>query len=431
MPFRTFSCIRTLFGCAAILLLSLGGCAYRGAVDESGYKPAPATGGNGAPIGKSSVAFIDSAPLESLTVGYPIGNMPFSMKIGPALHDALLQDLRGTFQTVDTVQAFNKNGSDDFYAFIDHLTWRRVPNANPNVEIYTLSLRFVIVDREQQALISDYRPTTEMFLKHPGGAVAASFATAITLGVLGPVTEQIKNDSWGGEVQTKLKGGIDAIANQINQDLQNDQRLQTLATLGPIDTGPGPDTKTAAGKPGYGKYLDSVVLVRTGDGFGSGFFVGTEGLIVTCRHVVGNAKTVKIKRRDGTSFDGAVIAVDQSRDLALVRIPGAGYPALRIQHGGEAVIGSDVVAIGTPEGMSWTVSKGIVSGLRSARSARLVQTDAAVSPGSSGGPLIDVDSGQVVGVASLAMGGDGAEKLNFAIASEEIDKAFGDKVPAR
>lgn len=415
-----------LLGFAAMLLLSA--CAYKGTVDESGFTPSAVVGGNNGPLGKSSIAFIDSAKLEDFTIGNTTGPYPFQMKIGPALKDSIIQDLRGMFATVDTTSRMDNGDLHDFYAVIETAGWRGWPGNNAAIETYGLGLHLVIVARAQKAIIGDYRPAVLVTLKHSGGETVASALSLMSMGVLAPVTEPIKNDAWGQEVQTKLKTAVDNLANQLNYALQHDQRLQTFVALGPIDLGSGSvPVRDTNGSP-YGKYFDSVVIVRRETSIGSGFFVSADGLIVTCRHVVGTSQKVSVQRRDGSSLDADVIATDPERDLALIKIPGSGYPALPLLQR-EPVIGDEVIAIGTPEGVPWSVSKGIVSGLRSARTARLVQTDAAISPGSSGGPLIETHSGRVAGINFMIMGGAQAEKMNFAISSAEVTSAFPAQLP--
>lgn len=410
--------------------LLLAACAYKGTVDESGFTPTAVAGGNNAPIGKSTIAFIDSAKLDDFTVGNIAGAFPFQMKIGPALRESIVDDLRGMFQTVDIEPKLDMaNDRHDFYAIIETAGWRGLSGINTGSETYGLALHLVIVAREQKAVIGDYRPVVTVTLNHTGGEAVASTLSLMSMGVLAPVTEPLKNGAWGQEVQTKLKGGIDDLANQINTALQRDQRLQTFIALGPIDFGNASVPVRETAESPYGKYFDSVVIVRHDNSIGSGFFVSDDGLIVTCRHVVGGNQTVTVQRRDGSSLEGAVIATDPERDLALIRIPGSGYHALRLLDD-VPTIGDEVIAIGTPEGVPWSVSKGIVSGLRSARAARLVQTDAAISPGSSGGPLIETRSGRVAGINFMIMGGPQAEKMNFAISSAEVTTAFGDQLGA-
>jgi len=107
----------------------------------------------------------------------------------------------------------------------------------------------------------------------------------------------------------------------------------------------------------------------------------------------------------------------------LVRNAGRSGPG-RLSGGEHAGIGNDVIAIGTPVGLDWSVSRGIVSAVRIDGSRRLIQTDAAVNQGNSGGPLIELASGYVVGVNTIVIRKDIAEGLNFAVSSQDVRITF-------
>ena len=156
----------------------------------------------------------------------------------------------------------------------------------------------------------------------------------------------------------------------------------------------------------------------------SGFFVSSDGLIVTNRHVVGDENTVAVRTRDGGVGLGHVISRSTLKDLALIRMPGSHFTHLRLSNGAQAGIGNDVIAIGTPEGLAWSVSRGIISAVRDVGRVHLVQTDTAINHGNSGGPLIDLTSGMVVGVNALGFRRDLAEGLNFAVSSEDVLATF-------
>lgn len=168
----------------------------------------------------------------------------------------------------------------------------------------------------------------------------------------------------------------------------------------------------------------SVVTVTTGDnsGHGSGFFISEDGLIVTNYHVVKNNKKVNIILSNNLSFVGDVIRTDINNDLALVKISGNGFkPFLLSESEDNNQIGAEVYAIGTPNDkkLSQTVSKGIVSGNRLLDDKSYIQTDVSVSPGNSGGPLID-KNGIVLGVITLKVIDKGVEGLSFALPSSSI-----------
>jgi S1-C subfamily serine protease len=174
----------------------------------------------------------------------------------------------------------------------------------------------------------------------------------------------------------------------------------------------------------YDDFLNCVVVVRSSRGIGTGFFITSDGYLVTNAHVVENDPSVSIKLRTGRTILGNIMGINKDRDLALIKVDGTHYSWLTLGSIQDAGVGSDVLAVGTPEGLDWSVSKGIVSALRSAGGINLIQTDAAINLGNSGGPLIALSSGKVIGVNTLTFRKDLAEGLNFAVSAEEVSKAF-------
>jgi serine protease Do len=147
---------------------------------------------------------------------------------------------------------------------------------------------------------------------------------------------------------------------------------------------------------------EAVVTVESGVSTGSAFYVSQDGYLLTNSHVVGDAKFVRVKLATGRSTVGEVLRVDRQRDVALVRTDPVtfGVLALRPQA---ASVGEEVHAIGSPFGdqLSGTVTRGVLSARRVIEGVAYLQSDVAINPGSSGGPLIDV-SGMVVGITQLA-----------------------------
>ena len=183
----------------------------------------------------------------------------------------------------------------------------------------------------------------------------------------------------------------------------------------------------------YDPYLNSVVVVRSSIGEGAGFFVTKDGLLVTNHHVVGGDSSVYIELRNGKKYKGTVLAVKEALDLALVSIPTKSQAFLTLARPNESGVGSDVLAIGTAKGLSWSVSKGIISGLRdgadfniggSSDDVLLIQTDAAINPGNSGGPLILLDNGHVVGVNTISFKKHIAEGISFAVSADNVRSTF-------
>jgi S1-C subfamily serine protease len=165
----------------------------------------------------------------------------------------------------------------------------------------------------------------------------------------------------------------------------------------------------------------AVVTVQAPGGRGSGFFVAAD-TILTNVHVVGSSAGVTIRRADGSTMNARVESTAPAYDIAVLKVdaPRADQTIIRMGSAADARVGQEVIAIGTPLGfLQNTVSRGIVSGLREVDGSTLVQTDAAINAGNSGGPLLD-RNGTAIGI--IKSGYQGRDGLSFAIA---IDHARG------
>lgn len=142
----------------------------------------------------------------------------------------------------------------------------------------------------------------------------------------------------------------------------------------------------------------SVPTVITATGTGSGFFISSDGYLLTNRHVVGTDKVVKIELPTGRELIGEVVRSDVARDVALIKTEPVDMPALSIRED-EPNIGEVVYVIGSPLGDTFNTSltRGILSGYRVLDKQRLLQSDVNILPGNSGGPLLDT-GGRVIGI---------------------------------
>lgn len=163
---------------------------------------------------------------------------------------------------------------------------------------------------------------------------------------------------------------------------------------------------------------------RRGSGFGSGFILSEDGYIVTNAHVVAGASGITVALPDRRQYDATLIGADPRTDIALLKVNASGLPTLELGNSDGLNVGQWVLAIGTPFGFDYTATQGIVSALSRSlpdeNYVPFIQTDVAVNPGNSGGPLFDTE-GQVIGVNSQIFSRSGGYMgLSFAIPSNVV-----------
>ncbi len=173
-----------------------------------------------------------------------------------------------------------------------------------------------------------------------------------------------------------------------------------------------------------GKYVK-----RNENGFGSGFIISSDGYIITNCHVVKDANEIEIALPDGREYRGELIGLDPYTDIAVVKIHGDNFAAVKFGNSEKLRVGQLVVAIGNPYGLQYSVTAGVVSALgRTLRSEsgrlidNVIQTDASLNPGNSGGPLVNA-AGYVVGINTAII--PSAQGICFAVGSSTAEYVIG------
>lgn len=188
-----------------------------------------------------------------------------------------------------------------------------------------------------------------------------------------------------------------------NADFQMPGQQSKIALSGSLKAGP----RKIADATG------SVVTIMNGIGSGSGVLVSSDGYVLTDAHVVGDDKNARIRWSDGFETLGQVVRVSKNRDVALIKTDPRGRTPLAINRGA-VTPGERVYAIGSPLDKKFqsTVSSGVISADRIFDGLRYIQSDTTVSPGSSGGPLLD-EKGAVLGLTDLGVMNNGPAGLNL------------------
>ena len=263
-----------------------------------------------------------------------------------------------------------------------------------------------------------------------GPAIFAVIALLTILAVVGywmfirpgDVTTEGANElAAGTEAQATVAGAGGALSPEARAWDAAARADVAAATATPDAAVDSPAAKPAAVSASIEEMVDrvmpAVVLIETTGGRGSGFYVRHDTLI-TNLHVVRNDGYVTLRRMDGSTVTAKVETKAPALDIAILKVatPSSSQPVIPMGSARSLKPGQEIIVIGSALGtLQNSVSRGIVSGLRMAGGATLVQTDAATNPGNSGGPMLD-RNGEVIGITT--MGYKNAEGLNFGVAIE-------------
>lgn len=170
-----------------------------------------------------------------------------------------------------------------------------------------------------------------------------------------------------------------------------------------------------------GSFFEQQILT----GAGSGVIVTADGYIVTNNHVIEDSSRITVTLRDGTQYDATLVGTDEKTDLAVLKIDASGLQPAVFSSSSDLKVGEQAIVIGNPLGqLGGSVTSGIISALDreitvDGHTMALLQTDAAVNPGNSGGGLFNAN-GELVGIINAKSSGDNVEGLGFAIPSDTV-----------
>ncbi|MBQ7755130.1 MAG: trypsin-like peptidase domain-containing protein, partial [Clostridia bacterium] len=222
----------------------------------------------------------------------------------------------------------------------------------------------------------------------------------------------------GGESEAKAESNAaDAKAGTMAAFAENNQFTKAQIVEMSAPSVVGIDTVTTVTTNnfwyGYGQSYEA-------PGSGSGVILTEDGYIATCAHVVEGANSVKVTLNDDTSYDATIVGTDKKNDIAIIKIDAKDLTPAIVGDSTILTVGSEVIAIGNPLGeLRGTATAGIISATNrtievEGQAMTLIQTDAAISPGNSGGGLFDA-TGKLIGIVNAKVSDSRAEGLGFAI----------------
>ena len=251
---------------------------------------------------------------------------------------------------------------------------------------------------------------------------AAAVVAALTLTGCSGLTGLTDGDNSKSEEQpvaTKTVAVTEAAPNTPNKpesnekisDARNTPAVRVAKTVGPAVVG---ITNKAVAHDIFNRTFET-------EGVGSGVIFKSDGYIITNNHVIAGAKEIIVSLSDGNSVNGTLIGTDEMTDIAVVKVDAKDLPTATLGDSDEVVVGEPAIAIGNPMGLEFqgSVTVGVISALNRTldlndRRVKLFQTDAAISPGNSGGALVNAD-GEVIGINSAKLATTGVEGMGFAI----------------
>lgn len=247
--------------------------------------------------------------------------------------------------------------------------------------------------------------------------------------VIKEVQQSIVKKSDRADTKTLLARGLsEALANIIENDTnynlfiaESKSNKDQENLFNEIKIEPNKTPVFSKNKDLIGYLMKGVVTIKHDDGHGSGFFISNDGYLITNYHVIKNKKQVDVQLNESITLTAELVRGDEVYDVALLKVSGQNFRGLALINSDSAQTGEDVFAIGTPSDISLgqSVTKGIISGKRKIGEKIYLQTDVTINSGNSGGPLLN-ENGEVIGMVTMKLVGDGIEGIGFCVPSNTI-----------
>ena len=220
--------------------------------------------------------------------------------------------------------------------------------------------------------------------------------------------KNIGEETPSGDKAVVTKSAVEAAS---SSDVRNTPVVRVAKTVGPAVVG---ITNKAVARDFFNRQVEA-------EGVGSGVIFRSDGYIVTNNHVIAGARELIVSLSDGNTINGELVGADEMTDIAVVKVDAKDLPTAKFGNSDEIMVGEPAIAIGNPMGLEFqgSVTVGVISALNRTiglndRLVKLIQTDAAISPGNSGGALLNYD-GEVIGINSAKLATEGVEGMGFAI----------------
>lgn len=259
---------------------------------------------------------------------------------------------------------------------------------------------------------------------------AAILLTAMSMTFAG-CAEQVENESSTVQTANKSEANVETKvesnqAVEAAQTSSDDRRMSSTKKISDARNTPAVRVAKIVGPTVVGITNRAIARdwfnnqVET-EGVGSGVIFRKDGYIVTNNHVVEGTKELIVSLSDGRTLQGTIVGVDEATDIAVVKVDANDLPVAEFGDSDDVVVGEPAIAIGNPMGLEFqgSVTVGVISALNRTleltdNRVKLFQTDAAISPGNSGGALVNAD-GKVIAINSAKVAADGVEGMGFAI----------------